>query len=283
VWLKREDLHELGSFKWRGAVPALAAFRDAGADAVVTASTGNHGAATAWAAARLGMRAVVFGPERTSETKLARMRDLGADVRLTGPDLDVAKDAARAYAREQRLPFFEDGAEPAQFAGYGAIARELLEQLPGEPRAVIVPVGNGALFAGIGAELRGRSPTTRRIAVVADAAPVMALSHEAGRPVECESGDTFADGMAVRVAVPLAVEVLADLVDEYVRVSERDIARAVGDFARAGIRVEGAAATPLAALDELEEGGPVVLIVTGANIDDELYRRAVERPDSFAA
>jgi threonine dehydratase len=283
VWLKREDLHELGSFKWRGAVPALAAFRDAGADAVVTASTGNHGAATAWAAARLGMRAVVFGPERTSETKLARMRDLGADVRLTGPDLDVAKDAARAYAREQRLPFFEDGAEPAQFAGYGAIARELLEQLPGEPRAVIVPVGNGALFAGIGAELRGRSPTTRRIAVVADAAPVMALSHEAGRPVECESGDTFADGMAVRVAVPLAVEVLADLVDEYVRVSERDIARAVGDFARAGIRVEGAAATPLAALDELEEGGPVVLIVTGANIDDELYRRAVERPESFAA
>jgi threonine dehydratase len=281
VWLKREDMHELGAFKWRGALPALQAFRERGAEGVVTASTGNHGAASAWAAERLGMSAIVYAPEETSSTKLERMRALGADVRLTGADVDEAKDTARAYADEAGLPFFEDGAEIAQFEGYRSIARELLDQLDGEPAAVVVPVGNGALMAGIGFELRDRAPSVRRVAVVASAAPVMALSHEAGHPVPCEESDTFADGMAVRVAVPLAVETLLPLVDSYVRVSERAIAEALGSYARAGMRVEGSAGAPLAAVDQLDVDGPVVLIVSGSNIDDALHRRAVEHPESF--
>jgi threonine dehydratase len=120
------------------------------------------------------------------------------------------------------------------------------------------------------------------LGVVAKEAPVMALSVEAGRPVECDRMATFADGMAVRVAVPLAVEELVRLGTPFVQVSERAIARAVGAFAGAGLRVEGSAAAALAALDEVEvPDGPVVLVVTGRNIDDELHRRAVERPDSF--
>src|SRR4051812_27769376 len=281
VWLKREDVHELGSFKWRGALPALEKYDRDGATAVVTASTGNHGAATAWAARRLGMRALVFGPEGTSRTKLERMRALGAELRIEGADLDTAKEAARSHAAAHGLPFFEDGAEPAQFDGYRSIARELLEQMPDDPAAVVVPVGNGALMAGIGLELRDHAPRVRRIGVVADAAPVMALSHEAGRPVPTDRCATFADGMAVRVAIPLAVETLLPLVDEYVRVSERAIAQAVGDYAGTGLRVEGSAAAPLAALDHLGPDGPVVLIVTGSNIDDDLHRRAVEDPNSF--
>src|SRR4051812_29152953 len=109
LWLKREDLHELGAFKWRGALPVLEQYRAAGATLVVTASTGNHGAATAWAARRLGLRAVVYAPEGTSRTKLGRMRSLGAEVRLVGADVDDAKDAARAYAGSVGAPFFEDG------------------------------------------------------------------------------------------------------------------------------------------------------------------------------
>src|SRR5215213_7203223 len=135
--LKREDAHELGAFKWRGALPSLERYRDADAEAVVTASTGNHGAATAWAAQRTGMRAVVFGPEAASRAKVAVMEDLGAELRLVGPDLDYAKDRAREFADEQGLPFFEDGAEPAQFDGYAEIARELVEQL-GEPPGSVV-------------------------------------------------------------------------------------------------------------------------------------------------
>jgi threonine dehydratase len=278
--LKREDLHELGAFKWRGALPTLRGYRDDGAGIVVTASTGNHGAATAWAAQRLGMTAVVYAPGGTSRTKLDRMEALGAEVRLVGVDVDDAKDAARAFASAEDLPFFEDGAEPAQFAGYRAIGEEILEQAPRPPAAVIVPVGNGALLVGVGSALGEAAPEVERVGVVAEAAPVMALSHEAGEPVPCDEMATFADGLAVRVAIPLAVAELQRAADRMLRVSEREIARAVGAYARVGIRAEGAAGAGLAALGQVE-ADPVVVIMCGANIDDELHARAVERPDSF--
>src|SRR3954462_2623316 len=129
VWLKREDLHELGAFKWRGALPTLEGYRAEGAETVVTASTGNHGAATAWAAERTGMRAVVFVPDRASEAKVAILEQLGAELHAAGSDLDESKDLAREHATANDLPFFEDGAEPAQFEGYRAIGEEIREQL----------------------------------------------------------------------------------------------------------------------------------------------------------
>jgi threonine dehydratase len=276
LFLKREDVHELGAFKWRGALPALEKYRAGGASAVVTASTGNHGAATAWAAERTGMRAVVFVPADASETKLALLEDLGAELRRVGADLDESKDLAREHAAADDLPFFEDGAEPAQFEGYQAIGEEILRQLGQAPYTVIVPVGNGALIIGV---YRGIG---RVSGVVAKEAPVMALSVEAGHPVECDRSATFADGMAVRVAIPLAVQELRRKGIPMGTVSEREIAHAVKDFAAVGIRVEGSAAAPLAAFKrrrpQLE---PIVLIVTGRNIDDELHRRCVEEPDSF--
>ena len=277
LFLKREDVHELGAFKWRGALPALEAFRARGADGVVTASTGNHGAASAWAAQRTGMRAVVFVPEQASEAKVGLLEQLGAELHRVGEDLDESKDLAREHAAANDLPFFEDGAEPAQFDGYEAIGEEILRQLGKAPATVMVPVGNGALIIGVGRAVG------RVTGVVAKEAPVMALSVAAGRPVDCDRSGTFADGMAVRVAIPLAVEEICRLGPvPMMMVSEREIAHAVGDFAAAGIRVEGAAAAALAAFRELApDGEPTVLIVTGRNIDDDLHRRAVEEPDSF--
>ena len=276
LFLKREDVHELGAFKWRGALPALEAFRARGADAVVTASTGNHGAASAWAAQRTGMRAIVFVPDGASEAKVALLDELGAELHPVGTDLDESKELAREHAAANELPFFEDGAEPSQFDGYEAIGREILEQLGTPPARVIVPVGNGALIIGVA---RGVEPV---LGVVAKEAPVMALSVEAGHPVDCDRSATFADGMAVRVAIPLAVEEMSRAGMPMTMVSERAIARAVGDLAAAGIRVEGSAAAALAAFRDLEpEDDPTVLIVTGRNIDDDLHRRAVEEPESF--
>jgi threonine dehydratase len=274
--LKREDRHELGAFKWRGALPSLEAYREQGASAVVTASTGNHGAATAWAAQRTGLRAVVFMPEEVSQAKVALMQSLGAELRGVGADVDEAKDAGRTFAAEGGLPFFEDGAEEAQFQGYEAIGREISQQLGERPALTLVPVGNGALLIGVARQLAGS------VGVVSKSAPVMALSVAAGQPVQCDLMSTFADGLAVRVAVPLAVQELVRLRTPFVQVSERAIARGVGAFASAGLRVEGSAAAALAALDAVEvPDGPVVLVVTGSNIDDALYRRAVERPESF--
>jgi threonine dehydratase len=277
--LKREDTHELGAFKWRGALPVLESYRDAGASEVITASTGNHGAATAWAAQQVGLRAVVYVPELVSQAKLELLRGVGADVRHVGVDADEAKDAGRHHAERDGLPFFEDGAEPAQFEGYATIGHEIVEELGEPPALTVVPVGNGALLIGVARGLDGAAT----LGVVSKGAPVMALSVEAGQPVDCDLCETFADGLAVRVAVPLAVEELLGLGTPLVQVSERAIARAVGAFAAAGIRVEGSTAVGLAALEEVEPPkGPIVLLVTGHNIDDDLHRRAVEDPESFA-
>jgi threonine dehydratase len=276
LYLKREDVHELGAFKWRGALPVLESFQANGADAVVTASTGNHGAATAWAAARLGLRAIVYAPVGASRAKVAHLERLGAGLRLAGADLEEAKELARAEAAAHGLPFFEDGAEPAQYEGYAAIGDELLDQLGVPPGAVVVPVGNGALLGGVGRAVRRRSPGTLRTGVVAAAAPVMADSWEAGRSVEGASAATFADGLAVRVAIPYAVQALREVATHMFRVSEREIASALAAFAGAGIRVEGGAAASLAALPQLPEvGGPIVLVLTGRNIDDDVFAWAL--------
>ena len=280
--LKREDVHPLGAFKWRGALPVLECYAADGARTVVTASTGNHGAATAWAARRVGLDAIVYAPATASSAKLALLGDDGAEIRQTGADLDEAKEEARAHASQQGLPFFEDGAEPAQHEGYGAIADEILAQAPEPPSAILVPLGNGALLGGIGLTISRAAPTVERIGVAAKEAPVMVDSWDAGRPVPGERSATFADGLAVRVAIPLAVEVLGEVATRMVLVSERRIAEAVGEYASAGVRAEGAAAAALAAVPDLDDlGDPLVLVVTGRNIDDELFRRACEQPDSF--
>ncbi|MCW2975074.1 MAG: Pyridoxal-5-phosphate-dependent protein beta subunit [Actinomycetia bacterium] len=280
IWLKREDEHQLGAFKWRGALATLEARTP---DVVVTASTGNHGAATAWAARRAGARAIVFVPEEASAAKIALIEAQGAELRRAGVDMDEAKAAAKELADREGWFFFEDGAEPAQFDGYAAIGDELLDQLTEPPGSVVVPVGNGALAIGVFRAIAARAPSTERVAVSAAGAPAMLESWLAGRPTDSSRSMTFADGLAVRVAIPLAVAELNPLVQRFELVTERELARAVGAYAEVGIRAEGAAAAPLAVALRETLPRPVVLIVTGRNIDDGLWRRAVETPDSFAA
>ncbi len=134
LWLKREDVHELGVFKWRSTLPVVRSLVAQSHKAVVTSSTGNHGAAVAWACTQLGAKAIVFVPPAASARKLALLESLGADVRVVGGDLDEAKDAARAYANAEGLRFFEDGAEPLQYEAYEAIGEEIVDQLPLPPQ-----------------------------------------------------------------------------------------------------------------------------------------------------
>jgi threonine dehydratase len=282
AYLKREDRHQTGVFKWRATLVVLAAYRDRGHTTVVTASTGNHGAATAWAAQEAGLRAVVFVPRGASHRKLELLGGFGAELRQVGADLDEAKDEAVRFAGAEGLPFFEDGGDPIQYDAYEAIGVEIVEQLGSAPGSVVVPVGNGALLIGVGRAIRRLAPEARLVGAVAAGAPVMALSWEAGRPVDCDSSDTFADGLAVRVAIPRAVEEIGRIGVEMITVTEEEIARAVGAYAEAGVHAEGAAGAALAAAQRIDAlTDPVVLVVTGRNIDAELHARAVEQPESF--
>jgi threonine dehydratase len=273
IWLKREDEHELGAFKWRGAQAVLEQLRPS---VVVTASTGNHGAATAWAAKRTGTRAIVFVPQEASAAKVALIQAQGAELYRVGIDVDEAKAAARAYAAEHDAFFFEDGAEPAQFDGYEAIGEELLDELP-EAAAVVVPVGNGALAIGVFRALARRAPGVLRVTVAAEEAPAMWESWRADEPVDSDRCSTFADGLAVRVAIPEAVAELNALVQRFELVSEAELEQAVRAYAEAGIRAEGAAAAPLALALRESLPRPLVLIVTGRNIDDALFNRILTR------
>ena len=284
LWLKREDVHEVGVFKWRSTLPVAKALVAEGHDAVVTSSTGNHGAAVAWACRRLGAKAIVFVPPAASEPKLALLESLEANVRIAGRDLDEAKDAARAFAEEEGLRFFEDGAEPLQYEAYGAIGDEILDQCPSLPAAVVTPIGNGALAGGVGAAIGRRAPDTLRVGVVAKEMPVMAASYDAGVVVEAPLGTTIADGLAVRVAIPLAVERLATAVDLMLRVSERSIAEALVACHDAGVAVEPSAAAALAAVRDSPDntgGGRIVLVMTGRNVDHAVVVRARSNVDSF--
>lgn len=283
--LKREDLHPLGMFKWRAALPVVRELAQEGHGTVVTSSTGNHGAAVAWACQEHGSRAIAFVPPGATEIKLALLRSLGAEVRVAGTDLDDAKHFARVWARSEGLPFFEDGAEPLQYTAYRAIGNEILDQLDAPPAAVVTPIGNGALAGGIGAALRKRVREVVHLGVVAKDMPVMALSYDAGAPVEVPPGSTIADGLAVRIAIPLAVGRLRDGVDQVVRVSEREIAAALVACHDAGVEVEPSAAAALAAIraDPGRAGaaGAVVLVMTGRNFDRSVLERARHGLDSF--
>jgi threonine dehydratase len=284
LWLKREDVSELGMFKWRAALPVVRELVRDGAGTVVTASTGSHGGAVAWASRELGKRAVVFVPPGVTPPKLALMDSLGAELRVAGRDLDDAKEAGQAWAREEGLPFFEDGAEPLQYEAYRAIGDEILDQMPAAPAAVVVPIGNGALAGGVAAALGRRAPAVVRVGVVADAMPVMAESYEAGKPVDAPFGETIADGLAVRVAIPLAVERLHEALDGLIRVSERALAEALVACHDAGVAVEPSAAAAVAAVrvqPDLMGDGPLVLVMTGRNVDPAVLERARTNPGSF--
>jgi threonine dehydratase len=267
VVCKLETLNPIRSFKGRGADYHVATLEGDGA--LVCASAGNFGQGLAYAGRARGRAVTVFASESANPLKLARMRALGADVRIAGRDFDAAKDAARAHAARAGARFVEDGREPAIAEGAGTIAVELC-RWPEPLDAVVIPLGNGALAAGVGTWVRAHAPRTRLVAVCAAAAPSMALSLRDRRVVVTERADTIADGIAVRVPVPEALDDLAPLLDDVLLVEESHIRDAVRVLARhAGVVVEPAGAVGVAALlahgDRFRDA-TVATVLCGANV-----------------
>jgi threonine dehydratase len=196
------------------------------------------------------------------------MRKLGADVRLVGRDFDAAKEHASRFAQETGACYIEDGREPAIAEGAGSIAVELCRWK--EPLDVVVfPLGNGALLAGVGRWMKAHSPATRVVGVCAAASPSMALSLREGTVRCTDTADTIADGIAVRVPVPEALEDLATIVDDVVLVEDDAMVEAMQlIFQLHGLVLEPAGAAGVAAAMVFRDkfrGRRVATLLSGGN------------------
>ena len=276
VIVKVETANPIRSFKGRGtwvAVAALAGEGRIGPDrAIVCASAGNFGQGVAYAARALGIPAVVFVSRTANPRKVQRMRELGAEVITVGEDFDAACAASEAYAAEHPVELLVDGDDPRISTGAATLALELTDavaagDLP-SPSVFSVPVGNGALINGVGSWVRDELPGCRVVGVQAEGAAAMTRSFAAGRPIDTDAAATYADGIASRIAIPRAVELMPGRVDEMRLVTEAALHETQAELTEAlGITVEGAAAASWAGLLAGDRPpGAAVVIVTGSNI-----------------
>lgn len=277
VVVKIESVNPIGAFKGRGTWTGLAELvrrGDAGPDRpVVVASTGNFGQGIAYAARETRVPAVVYADEHANPLKLDRIRSFGATVIQVGHDFDAARAASEEHATRNGVTLLVDGDEPAIATGAGTLALELTDgadrgELPPLANAY-VPVGNGALIIGVGAWLRDAAPDCRIVGVQSDAAPSMTLSWREGRPIETETAATSAEGIATRVPVPRALELMDGRVDEMLLVHEGELAAARDLLERSlGVFVEQAAAASWLGLvgDAQRRDGASLLLITGGNV-----------------
>ncbi len=280
VWLKCECFSEIGSFKARGALACvLNLSKEQIAQGLICASTGNHGAAMAWAARRVNGQCTVVAPVGTPEIKVNNMLNAGASVVLEGGDWGESCQIARQLAEKEGLLYLEDGEDPWIMAGAGTVGLEIMQALP-ETQAILVPVGGGNFIAGCAIAVKGNASTAvQLIGVQSEAAPAVTESMRQHRIVQMPT-TTFAGGIATTSPVPMAFAIMQQRVDEMFLVSERELLQAIGHLVRAhAILVEGAGAAPLATLLRYAPrfaGQKVVLVLSGRNLDVNSLRSAIE-------
>jgi len=273
VWLKLECLQPAGSFKVRGAASKMLALTDADrARGVITSSGGNHGAAVAYVARRLGVPATICVPRTVDPVKLRAIRDSGAEAIVAGATYDDAEVTARALERERGLSYVPAFDDPDVIAGQGTIGLELLEQLP-DLAAVVAAVSGGGLAGGLGAALKGLRPSVRVIGASARNAAAMVASLAAGHPVDVPDQPTLAEvlGGGIGLDNRWSLAAVRAFVDEHVLVSEDEIAAAMIFLLRVHRVVgEGGGTVALAAalVGRLAvTDGPLAIVVSGGNVD----------------
>jgi len=276
VYLKNETALPTGSFKPRGALYALIKnLQRSKIDEVTAASTGNHGAATAFAARTLGLRATIFLPDPANPVKRKKIEDLGARIFCYGGnDLAAASRKASEYSRRPGVYFLNDATTPELPAGPATIGVEILERCS-DLSAVFVPMGDTALIRGIGAAVKQLSPQTKVIGVQAERAPSYVLSWRAGKAVPTDRCDTIADGLATRIPDAANVVAIREVVDDVVLVSETQMIDAIQHlYMKENVLAEPAGAAATAAYLAHPQSGRVALIVSGGNISNDIRQQA---------
>lgn len=279
VWVKHENHLPTGAFKVRGGIWYVENLNKESPeiDKVITATRGNHGQSVAYATRMKGIKAIVVVPHGNNADKNRAMLAYGVELIEHGDDFNEAKDHAQKLAQQRRLHMFPS-IHSWLIQGVASYSLELLKAAPALD-TVYVPVGMGSGICGMIAVRNALGVKTDIVGVVAANAPTYALSFEQQKPIAADSADTLADGLAVRVPDPQALEYMLNNVERIVTVSEEDILAAIHYYFTDTHNVaEGAGASPLAALlkekDSLQ-GKKAGVILSGGNIDQSLFERAL--------
>lgn len=288
VWVKREDLQPVRSYKLRGAYNLIAQLGpEAAARGVVCASAGNHAQGVAFACARLGLRGRIYVPRTTPRQKRDRIAALGqgrADLIVTGDTYDDAYAAARSDADTTGAVIVPAFDHVDTIAGQGTLAIEVFQQLGRDPDLLVIPVGGGGMIAGCATWLAARHPHTRVVGAEPAGAASMAAAMVAGGPITLAELETFVDGAAVRRVGELPYAVVRDLGLDLVAVDEGRVCTEMLELYQTdGVIAEPAGALASAALLDrvgelnLAPGSDVVVVLSGGNNDVSRYAEVLER------
>ena len=275
IYLKREDLQMVRSYKIRGAYNKIRSIAPENlSNGIVCASAGNHAQGVAFSCSKLKIIGSIFMPVTTPKQKIEQVRMFGKEyieIILTGDTFDAANSAAIKYAEETGKTFIPPFDDPKVMEGQGTIGRELLSQAPEKLDYIFVPIGGGGLASGLGSYIKAMSPETKVIGVEPGGAPCMKTAIEKGEVVELEEIDKFVDGAAVKKAGALTYEVCKDVLDDIIIVPEGAVCTMIIQmYNKSAIVVEPAGALSTAALrfyaDKIK-GKKVACIVSGSNND----------------
>ncbi len=287
VWLKREDLQPIFSFKLRGAFNKIYQMHRAnpGLAGVITASAGNHAQGVALSASSLNLKAVIVMPTTTPNIKVAAVKSYGARAVLHGENFDEAMTHALDLAKKENLAFIHPFDDFDVMAGQGTIAHEIIRQHPDNIDMIFIPVGGGGLAAGIAGFIKAVKPEVKIIAVEPEDAACLYAAMQAGRRVKLKEVGIFADGVAVKQIGKNTFSMLKNLVDEVITVTTDQICAAIKDiFEDTRSICEPAGALSLAGLKKYVEqknlnNQTLIAINSGANMNFDRLRHVSERSE----
>ena len=279
VYLKHEEYLPLGAFKGRGGINLLANLSDEEKKrGLITASSGNHGQSMASACKLFGVKAVIGLPEDANPNKVAAMRALGAELIFHGADFDAARLHCERLAKEEGYRFVHPVNDPLLIAGVATQALETVEDLP-DVEVLMLPLGGGSGISGACIVAKGIDPSIEVLAVQSEQAQAGYLSWKKGEIVESEM-NTAAEGIATRSGYELAQQIMADMLDDFLLVSEDEIHQAIGTLVdKAHTLAEGAGATALAGAiryPEKVKGKKVAITISGGNITVDQLRESLK-------
>lgn len=285
IYLKREDLQEVRSYKIRGAYNLISSLTESQKkNGVVCASAGNHAQGVAFSCNFLKIKGTIFMPIVTPLQKINRVKHFGdgfVEVKLIGANFDESSKLAKEYCEDKKATFIHPFNDLVVISGQGTVGKEIFDELEKDLNFVLCPVGGGGLISGVGTYLKEKNPLVKIIGVEATGAPGMRESLKAGKVITLQKINPFVDGTAVKTVGDLTFEIVSKIVDQILVIDEGQVCSTMIDlYQNEGIVAEPAGALSISALEDIKEkikDKTVVCVLSGGNNDILRYPEVMER------